>query len=127
MVEQEPVRGDYPALGTCDHPIHELICADIEEPMPSGHVPVERRRSARYARHLPATLIAGPIGKPAICRDIGFGGIRIDTPSRVELEPGDRATVRIKLRGHTFEDIFTVRDRNPTPEGTTLHMALQPC
>jgi hypothetical protein len=104
--------------------IRELVCPDIEEPLLRARVTPERRQCYRYARRLPGMMDTGTARHPVTCCDIGYGGIRVDTPGRVILEPGQRVTVRIDLHGRTFRDTFCVKQVNPAPEGTAVHLAL---
>lgn len=89
-------------------PIRELVCPDIEEPVPSGHVLAERPRYHRYARRLPGTLTAAGVKHPVICRDIGYGGMRVDAPGRVDVKPDQNVSVRVDLNGRVFQDALTV-------------------
>lgn len=110
------------AVGRCR--VRELICPDIEEPLPRKHTTVERRRCYRYARNLPGTLTVGTKVHQIMCKDIGFGGMRVDMPGRIKFTPDQKVSVRIDLPGRSFEDEFSVRRTNPAPEGTALNLAL---
>jgi hypothetical protein len=104
--------------------VRELVCPDIEEPLLRERVTPERRQCYRYARRLPGTLLAVTNEHPVTCRDIGYGGIRVDVPGRVAIKPGQKVTVRIDLQDRTFRDTFCVKNVNPAPEGMALHLAL---
>ena len=63
-----------PAFLTNQRAIRELVCPEVEKPMPSRPMRDERRRSLRFARRLPGTLITDGQEHPVTCVAIGYGG-----------------------------------------------------
>ncbi len=103
--------------------IRELVCPDIEEPLKQREIAQERRRSLRYARNLPGTLIVGEAEHPVTCKDIGYGGVRVVAPGTVKVPLGKRVEVRVELGERSFQDEFSVRRCAGTTDGTTLNLA----
>lgn len=106
-------------------PIRELIWPEIERPMDSPADGEERRRYQRYERRrIPGTLIADGVQHLVSCADISYGGMRVVSGAPLPLQQGERVLVQIHQLGRTFEDEFTVRGSEPSPDGTVIHLAM---
>ncbi|HNQ23964.1 MAG TPA: PilZ domain-containing protein [Phycisphaerae bacterium] len=107
-----------------DGPIRQLICPDIEEPLPTTPASPERRAGYRYARHLPGTMTIGKADHRVTCLDIGYGGARVITSGCLQVAPGTPAELRITLGQRSYRDRFAVVQAEPVADGTAVHLAL---
>jgi hypothetical protein len=105
-------------------PIRELVCPHIDEPVGAGQAGDERRRSYRYARRLPGTLVVDGMEHPVTCIDIGYGGMRVLVSGRMSLPVGERVVVRIRQSSQLYQDQLSVVKCKPAADETMIHLHL---
>lgn len=113
-----------PAESTKKRAIRDLVCPEIEEPVIRRTEDSERRRSLRFARHLPGTLITGGQEHPITCVDVGYGGMRVIAPAKISVPAGRQVGVRVQLGSRSFGDVFSVIRTESTAESTAIHLGL---
>ena len=105
-------------------PIRHLICPDIERPLATETVSVDRRKCNRYARRLPAILTCQARCYRVLCRDIAYGGACVESTEPLELADGDKATLSITLGHRMFADKLVVTARENRGAVTVCHLKL---
>lgn len=103
-------------------PIRELVCPHIDEPVGAGQAGKERRRTYRYARRLPGTLVVDGMEHPVTCIDIGYGGMRVLVSGRMPLPVGERVVTRIRQGDQLYQDQLSVVACKPAAAETVIHL-----